>query len=292
MSSSPSSPSNPPSRKRQSVPPSSSQQSSISSFFRKARPSTGQGGEEATAAPPAEAEAEAEAVATKQPPRKRARTEKEQDGIDRNTQMVTAPTPGPPRKDKHEKAINIKERFAFSRQPASEATAGADANTQPSAQDRQDEEESEAQRAHKIARHRAFVRRLGGPDCLPDLINDGGGAMNDDAAVAESEEDREDDGPAHAAPSRKGSRAAGGKAAASKLTPMERQVIDIKKKHTDTILIVEVGYKFRFFGEDARVAAKELSIVCIPGKLRFDERNYWHLPSLLFSHIDGYKMGL
>ncbi|KAK8049625.1 hypothetical protein PG994_011355 [Apiospora phragmitis] len=33
----------------------------------------------------------------------------------------------------------------------------------------------------------------------------------------------------------------------------------------------KVGYKFRFFGEDARIAAKELSIVCIPGKMRYDE---------------------
>jgi DNA mismatch repair ATPase MutS len=40
----------------------------------------------------------------------------------------------------------------------------------------------------------------------------------------------------------------------------------------DTVLVVEVGYKFRFFGEDARIAAKELSIVCIPGKFRYDER--------------------
>lgn len=52
---------------------------------------------------------------------------------------------------------------------------------------------------------------------------------------------------------------------------MEKQFLDIKRKHLDTILIVEVGYKFKFFGEDARVAAKELSIVCIPGKFRYDE---------------------
>lgn len=57
-----------------------------------------------------------------------------------------------------------------------------------------------------------------------------------------------------------------------KLTPMEVQFLDIKRKHLDTVLIVEVGYKFRFFGEDARIAAKELSIVCIPGKMRYDER--------------------
>jgi DNA mismatch repair protein MSH3 len=58
------------------------------------------------------------------------------------------------------------------------------------------------------------------------------------------------------------------------LTPMELQMLEIKRKHMDAILIVEVGYKFKFFGEDARIAAKELGIVCIPGKFRFDEREY------------------
>ncbi|RMZ78153.1 hypothetical protein DV738_g4031, partial [Chaetothyriales sp. CBS 135597] len=48
-------------------------------------------------------------------------------------------------------------------------------------------------------------------------------------------------------------------------------IIEIKAKHMDTLLVVEVGYKYRFFGEDARVAAKELNIMCIPGKYRYDE---------------------
>jgi DNA mismatch repair protein MSH3 len=55
---------------------------------------------------------------------------------------------------------------------------------------------------------------------------------------------------------------------------MELQVLDIKRKHMDTLLIIEVGYKFRFFGEDARIAAKELGIVCIPGRFRYDERRF------------------
>jgi len=51
-------------------------------------------------------------------------------------------------------------------------------------------------------------------------------------------------------------------------------------------LIIEVGYKFKFFGEDARTAAKELSIVCIPGKFRYDERKFaTHLLSDLFLTI-------
>lgn len=47
----------------------------------------------------------------------------------------------------------------------------------------------------------------------------------------------------------------------SKLTPLEKQVVEIKEKHPDTLLIVEVGYKFKFFGEDARTASQVLNIV-------------------------------
>lgn len=39
----------------------------------------------------------------------------------------------------------------------------------------------------------------------------------------------------------------------------------------DIFLIVEVGYKFKFFGEDVWIVVKELSIVCIFGKFRYDE---------------------
>jgi Mismatch repair ATPase (MutS family) len=94
-----------------------------------------------------------------------------------------------------------------------------------------------------------------------------------DAASAEAEaaEAEEDDEPAPPPPPTKGK---GAKKAASKLTPMEKQVIEIKRQNMNTVLVIEVGYKFRFFGEDARTAAKELGIVCIPGKFRFDEREY------------------
>ncbi|KAJ6785864.1 hypothetical protein PWT90_11114 [Aphanocladium album] len=110
--------------------------------------------------------------------------------------------------------------------------------------------------------HRKFVRKLGHPD-----------AMNWKSRFAQdepTEENEDGDGEAdeYEAPAPK-SKKKGSKT--GKLTPMEMQFLEIKRKHLDTILIVEVGYKFRFFGEDARIAAKELSIVCIPGKMRYDE---------------------
>ena len=45
-------------------------------------------------------------------------------------------------------------------------------------------------------------------------------------------------------------------------TPLEQQYIAIKAQHPDAILFVECGYKYRFFGEDAEVAAKALNIGC------------------------------
>lgn len=53
-----------------------------------------------------------------------------------------------------------------------------------------------------------------------------------------------------------------GKRAATrvKYTPLEEQVVAIKRKNPDTVLLVEVGYKFRFFGEDAETAARVLRI--------------------------------
>ncbi|XP_044967026.1 DNA mismatch repair protein MSH3 isoform X1 [Hordeum vulgare subsp. vulgare] len=44
-------------------------------------------------------------------------------------------------------------------------------------------------------------------------------------------------------------------------TPLEKQVVDLKARHSDVLLMVEVGYRFRFFGEDAAVAASVLGIV-------------------------------
>ncbi|PCH38453.1 hypothetical protein WOLCODRAFT_65402 [Wolfiporia cocos MD-104 SS10] len=44
-------------------------------------------------------------------------------------------------------------------------------------------------------------------------------------------------------------------------TPLELQIRELKRKYPDTILMVEVGYKMKFYGEDAKVAAKELGIM-------------------------------
>ncbi|XVE64210.1 hypothetical protein DITRI_Ditri07aG0083300 [Diplodiscus trichospermus] len=43
-------------------------------------------------------------------------------------------------------------------------------------------------------------------------------------------------------------------------TPLEQQVVDLKNEYPDVLLMVEVGYRFRFFGKDAEIAAKVLGI--------------------------------
>ncbi|XP_015245692.1 PREDICTED: DNA mismatch repair protein Msh3 [Cyprinodon variegatus] len=48
----------------------------------------------------------------------------------------------------------------------------------------------------------------------------------------------------------------------STYTPLEQQVMELKQQHKDALLAVECGYKYRFFGEDAEIAAKELNIIC------------------------------
>jgi len=120
--------------------------------------------------------------------------------------------------------------------------------------------------------HQKFVKRLGRPDSIAE-IKRRNRLTPDETGAAEDFEDDEDELEAEPdpQPNARGRKGLAAKKNGTKLTPLEKQVLDIKHKHPDTLLIVEVGYKFRFFGEDARVAAKELSIVCIPGKYRFDE---------------------
>lgn len=39
-------------------------------------------------------------------------------------------------------------------------------------------------------------------------------------------------------------------------SPLELQVLELKRKHPGVLLAIEVGYKFRFFGDDAKVKDK------------------------------------
>ncbi|KFP73664.1 DNA mismatch repair protein Msh3, partial [Apaloderma vittatum] len=77
-------------------------------------------------------------------------------------------------------------------------------------------------------------------------------------------------------------------------TPLELQFIEMKKQYKDAVLCVECGYKYRFFGEDAEIAARELNIYC------HLDHNFMtaSIPShRLFVHVrrlvaKGYKVGV
>ena len=45
-------------------------------------------------------------------------------------------------------------------------------------------------------------------------------------------------------------------------TPLEKQVTELKRRHPRLLLMIECGYRFRFFGEDAKHAADLLNIGC------------------------------
>jgi DNA mismatch repair protein MSH3 len=130
----------------------------------------------------------------------------------------------------------------------------------------EEQQDNALERKRKEELHRKFVQKLGRPDSIAQIKRRN--YQGDDETQTPNNEDGEDEEeeetPQPAKTKKKGAKT-------GKLTPMEIQFLDIKRKHMDTLLIVEVGYKFKFFGEDARIAAKELSIVCIPGKFRYDE---------------------
>ena len=49
------------------------------------------------------------------------------------------------------------------------------------------------------------------------------------------------------------STASSGKKSQVKYTPLEQQFMAIKEQYSDAVLLVECGYKYRFFGQDAEV---------------------------------------
>lgn len=156
------------------------------------------------------------------------------------------------------------ERYAYDQAHTTTATDAA-----REGEDVDDQDAVETRKKKEL--HEKFVAKLGRPDSMA-MIKRRNFQLDNDGAAAADEDGDPDDAEEEEAPRGKQTKKKGSKS--GKLTPMEIQFLDIKRKHMDTVLIVEVGYKFKFFGEDARVAAKELSIVCIPGKFRYDERMF------------------
>ncbi|KAI8998992.1 muts domain V-domain-containing protein [Trametes punicea] len=77
-------------------------------------------------------------------------------------------------------------------------------------------------------------------------------------------------------------------------TPFELQVRDLKAKNPGTVLMIQAGYKMLFFEEDAKIASKELGVVCFPKRNLLTamiplHRRDVHLKKLL---SQGYKVGI
>ncbi|KAF2474868.1 DNA mismatch repair protein MSH3 [Lindgomyces ingoldianus] len=157
------------------------------------------------------------------------------------------------------KILNRTSKYIFSSSPA--ATEENEA---------EDEEDAAAAQKRKEKLHQQFVKKLGKPDSFVELRRRNK-AGSEEAAEGEDGEDDEEDAGEPTPKSAKGKKGAATKKAPAKLTPMVKQYLEIKRKHLDTIIITEVGYKFQIYGEDARIASKELGIFCIPGKFRYDE---------------------
>lgn len=200
------------------------------------------------------------------PAAKRARTNGQQS--QNGTSSSSPKRPSPDERPPQSQVVNSSQRTELFKFTSSPANGGDGLEEGDEAERRQRQKERE-----KL--HKQFVRRLGGADCV---IGIGSRATNDASVGAEdAEEVDEDDEPQR--PAKKGT--AAGKAG-GKLTPLEKQIIEFKRGHMDAVLAVQVGYKFRFFGDDARVAARELGIVCIPGKMRFDERKCYDASCFCF----------
>ncbi|KAJ9099014.1 hypothetical protein QFC20_005771 [Naganishia adeliensis] len=77
-------------------------------------------------------------------------------------------------------------------------------------------------------------------------------------------------------------------------TPLEKQFMEIKAANPDVLLLVEVGYKYKFHGDDAKIASKELGIACFPLRNFYSasiptHRLHIHVKKLVQL---GYKVGV
>ena len=236
-------------------------QKSISSFFVKAgAPGAKSSVTTSKRSIEVEAEDECEDAQPSLPDRKRARTEVEPAHSNARSASHTSAGQKSPDRTLHPIAANEVKTPKASDRTSKFLFSGSSPLCPDATRDVEDSRQAERL-------HRSFVKKLGKPDSL---VRTRARTQAVQTAVEEAGEDYEDSDEDNRASRQNQKAVASSKRGGIKLTPLERQVIDIKTKHSDTLLVVEVGYKFRFFGEDARTAAKELSIVCIPGKFRFD----------------------
>ncbi|KAJ9105305.1 hypothetical protein QFC21_001673 [Naganishia friedmannii] len=77
-------------------------------------------------------------------------------------------------------------------------------------------------------------------------------------------------------------------------SPLEKQFMEIKAANSDVLLLMEVGYKYRFLGDDAKIASKELGIACFPSRNFYSASIPTHRLNIHVKKLvaQGYKVGV
>ena len=234
----------------------------ITSFFFK-QPSPAK----APAAKPSVVDDDEKASAS--PPSKRRRGSDEEPPAAPVTQKP--PTPGKPEEDAP--AVDVPATATRYAPAVAAVTAAALASIAPSQPDRHDRFVRKLALDH---RRRDGTNR-GGAEGEDGMTPRGGPAGAQNAGFEPGDEPAPREGSRYArrpgAPASTSASSAGGSSSKAqnermKMTPLEEQVRRHKAEHPGVVLLIEVGYKFHFYGEDARVAAKTLNIFA------YQSRNY------------------
>ena len=234
----------------------------ITSFFFK-QPSPAK----APAAKPSVVDDDEKASAS--PPSKRRRGSDEEPPAAPVTQKP--PTPGKPEEDAP--AVDAPATATRYAPAVAAVTAAALASIAPSQPDRHDRFVRKLALDH---RRRDGTNR-GGAEGEDGTTPRGGPAGAQNAGFEPGDEPAPREGSRYArrpgAPASTSASSAGGSSSKAqnermKMTPLEEQVRRHKAEHPGVVLLIEVGYKFHFYGEDARVAAKTLNIFA------YQSRNY------------------
>ena len=234
----------------------------ITSFFFK-QPSPAK----APAAKPSVVDDDEKASAS--PPSKRRRGSDEEPPAAPVTQKP--PTPGKPEEDAP--AVDAPATATRYAPAVAAVTAAALASIAPSQPDRHDRFVRKLALDH---RRRDGTNR-GGAEGEDGMTPRGGPAGAQNAGFEPGDEPAPREGSRYArrpgAPASTSASSAGGSSSKAqnermKMTPLEEQVRRHKAEHPGVVLLIEVGYKFHFYGEDARVAAKTLNIFA------YQSRNY------------------
>ncbi|KZO95721.1 DNA mismatch repair protein MSH3 [Calocera viscosa TUFC12733] len=254
----------------------------ISSFFTKAKESQPTATRKRQSSP-----IDLTSDAEEQPPTKKTRVE--------NAAVPPKETPTPPvvngsltdsskpkTRKQIGKAIVQKWRFKPSQVQAASATSGTALTGTDAAEYRKAQERREILRKKLLGPNNPLTRRSEVEDVT---LEQGESPLGDDEETA-APEDSDEGTPTAAMELRhkfavkgkapngegKGKTKGRGKKAVEigpsglSFTPLENQIRDLKMAYPDTLLLVEVGYKYRFFGEDATIASKELGIAAFPNR--------------------------